>query len=1438
MLSTIYPEEAAEQIVDVIFGRDDLESSLRTFFHLHPASSEHTSNLLEILQTEAALLRSQIGQATSPDRESLRLARRYASACSLIADLSQKGSINTGIPSKGRGTRAALVAFAQQSVDAASDGIADITIAGSKRPAGLPTVSSLGQIKVTRPAALPPDGSVYAQGSSSPALPIASSSSSSGNSIDTLHAASVNSLKSLRDKLVARSSKNNHFADLPASKAAAGVGLSDSSSSQEADFDRAQRLEALRIARDRALSLKSELECAEREVQEFTQKLNSPRTQSLQSEPNEQAPERAPLTTPRKNMKFGSEHASPNHALMLSPSADESQALALRSQLAELEARINAEKALATASSEEQLKNQVANLRLELDMMRKAACSPTVNPSNITLAKESDRIPITGSPTAGSYLPWRDGVEVSVVSSSGRAEEVVAFMSQINADANPLDLALSCPPQLKSLDAKFACSLRAALANAGLPGERVLLKVQENGAMKFSGRAIQRLTDIEFGYLSQNSIAVSYAAYQRLRLSGNSWSSLETFLNQLDQLLIRLKNSPEYPSNTSLMTLLEDQVEQQLTFTHAAFAAYRQKELDGASPLAVELISLLKQRCEKQREKTLRDAAIRTLPIKQRGKDDKNKNTDDKQTKETTSQQSNVTVAPANAKPDKTDFCQLFQIKKCKHQDNPEACRYIHKFNKEAKKKAEERDAKWAEKNKQTGDKSSKPSTAKGGANKKINVPCKFYAEGKCTSTNCMFLHAAAGVPTGVANISACTCIKPFQKSALAAPALSSKESVVPLLPVTVGSNLVLDSGAGIHLLNPKDASASIAIHDAPSVKLDTANGVICSDLAAQIQVPLGTGQPINAEVRILRNSPSVLALGKLCCESGYAFVWGPFTDPLLFSPCGQVYRVPQHQFVPVLNQVEQLSSDDAITRIQRVIAMLDAPVVTLPAALKEVPSIEQQYETFVSLKLPSDRLLIECCTDSESQFGLQAHVHGFYVIRICQQHDLHDSTTEALIASIIAQNPGCHIHGSLPCTPWSRFQNLCCHMSSDTKAYKFRLKRQRQASLRLVAAYGRLSKSIPDIGGSASFEWPSTAKDGHDNPFVVKTKTQSKLVHTAIVAACAVNLNSPVSGLPFGKSWRFDCSSKFVADSLAPLQCTKDHQHAPTQGSDTARTAHYSATLDDAYFQGLQAHINAKGVLQPMPVMPAVVEEVVPADDENKISLNDKLKRVAHSTEHLMTHLPANPFCEFCQSGKHRRAPHRAKHEAPARADKFGDKLYADHVFASRAAPGYDGSTCVFITLDSATSIPAAYPASSKSAAEVEKALRHNFGRHIAAHCTVASDSALEISAACNAIGVIHLGTTPDDSETHGIQERHNQELLRMTRTTLLAAGFAPEFWPLAIQHAAVSIAICGSPSPFERKTTKALKACLYRLEHKCPGHLHLALIASLKLQENQHFS
>ena len=261
---------------------------------------------------------------------------------------------------------------------------------------------------------------------------------------------------------------------------------------------------------------------------------------------------------------------------------------------------------------------------------------------------------------------------------------------------------------------------------------------------------------------------------------------------------------------------------------------------------------------------------------------------------------------------------------------------------------------------------------------------------------------------------------------------LSLGHANVPSLPVTTVSNLILDSGAGIHLLNPKDASSQVPTFQAQELKLDTANGVISSDLVAQVQIPLGPLEQIDAEVRILRNSPSVLSLGRLCCDSGYGFAWAPFSDPLLFTPSGHAYSVPQHQYVPVLNQVREVTSDDSAHRIGQILNLLEARTPAGPATVEKVLSIAEQYEQFARLHLPSDCLLIECCADTASQFGQRAHVFGFFVIRVCQHHDLHSRETVAMLHGIISHNKGCSIHGSLPCTPWSRFQALCLHNSTD----------------------------------------------------------------------------------------------------------------------------------------------------------------------------------------------------------------------------------------------------------------------------------------------------------------------------------------------------------------------------------------------------------------------
>ena len=70
-------------------------------------------------------------------------------------------------------------------------------------------------------------------------------------------------------------------------------------------------------------------------------------------------------------------------------------------------------------------------------------------------------------------------------------------------------------------------------------------------------------------------------------------------MNQLDSLLIRLKNTSEFPTETRLMTVLEDEVESQLTFTQAMFAAHRQREFEGEAISPHELIKLLKNKMRK-----------------------------------------------------------------------------------------------------------------------------------------------------------------------------------------------------------------------------------------------------------------------------------------------------------------------------------------------------------------------------------------------------------------------------------------------------------------------------------------------------------------------------------------------------------------------------------------------------------------------------------------------------------------------------------------------------------------------------------------------------------------------------------------------------------------------------------------------------------------------
>ena len=62
----------------------------------------------------------------------------------------------------------------------------------------------------------------------------------------------------------------------------------------------------------------------------------------------------------------------------------------------------------------------------------------------------------------------------------------------------------------------------------------------------------------------------------------------------------------------------------------------------------------------------------------------------------------------------------------------------------------------------------------------------------------------------------------------------------------------------------------------------------------------------------MIKGSPNLLSLGRLCKLAGFGFIWPPYEDPLLRSPQGHCYRVPIEHFVPSLNNdLEQVSASE-----------------------------------------------------------------------------------------------------------------------------------------------------------------------------------------------------------------------------------------------------------------------------------------------------------------------------------------------------------------------------------------------------------------------------------------------------------------------------------------------------------------------------------------------
>ena len=442
-----------------------------------------------------------------------------------------------------------------------------------------------------------------------------------------------------------------------------------------------------------------------------------------------------------------------------------------------------------------------------------------------------------------------------------------------------------------------------------------------------------------------------------------------------------------------------------------------------------------------------------------------------------------------------------------------------------------------------------------------------------------------------------------------------------------------------------------------------------------------------------MRDSPSVLSLGKLCQENGFGFIWPPAASPMLLLPDGTCCEIPVHSFVPVLENVtvaDSASVSSAFNSLVQLakhntVQLMPAPSLSIRYICNGFASIEEQYMQFKATGLPSYKLLFELCCESSSTLGIIAPNHKFFVIRVTEDHDLLSHSTVQLLTQICLQEQFAHAHASVPCTPWSRLQNVNIAQAENPRLYRQRLSRQRKASRAMLA---NVSFVLEHICGSRSFEWPDSAYDGWNDESCENLCEKACLEHVARVSSCACHCFHPVTGEPFGKTFRFKTDNPALAESLSILSCPGGHTHARTEGQFTKPSANYKPKLAKQFFIGLdkvnkengfdQLPVLSVSALDDEPAPPAEVEAFVEVE-ELTVSQKEKLKHIALSTDHLMTHRPANPFCEHCMQAFQRRKKHYASKTALPVAKHFGEKIYADIVFASKSEPGFNNDVCCF---------------------------------------------------------------------------------------------------------------------------------------------------------------
>ena len=229
-------------------------------------------------------------------------------------------------------------------------------------------------------------------------------------------------------------------------------------------------------------------------------------------------------------------------------------------------------------------------------------------------------------------------------------------------------------------------------------------------------------------------------------------------------------------------------------------------------------------------------------------------------------------------------------------------------------------------------------------------------------------------------------------------------------------------------------------------------------------------------------------------------------------------------------------------------------------AHVKAAAGKEKKPRVRPSGKLKGWGQLFEICTSSDSNLGVAASEYdNILVFRVTKTHDFGNKAVVSELKIQIKSRPGCSIHGSLPCTVWCTWQQMCIHRYGPE--YKAALDVRRLASIEMLKSFIECCEIALSQGGEVSFEWPKNCL-GWLLPELIDFITRNGL-YSVLVDGCATGMTDK-DGVPMLKQWRFVTSSHRQAAALEKLRCPHDKEfiHSAIEGAKTKGTESYTLPL------------------------------------------------------------------------------------------------------------------------------------------------------------------------------------------------------------------------------------------------------------------------------------